>query len=91
MNIKSLTIYCSSSDLLEEKYYIIAEKIGFFLSKDPTKLSLIDDVYRKYKNLHHQTQNQSVQTALVSADINILAMIEYSNQQNVATPNPGEI
>ena len=33
MKIKSLTIYCSSSNLLEEKYYNLAKQIGFFLSK----------------------------------------------------------
>tara|TARA_Y100000590_G_scaffold467674_1_gene647411 strand:- start:1220 stop:1768 length:549 start_codon:yes stop_codon:yes gene_type:complete len=31
MNIKSLTIYCSSSNNLNLKYYRLAEKIGFFL------------------------------------------------------------
>ena len=34
MNIKSLTIYCSSSDLLEQKFYDLAEKIGFFLGQN---------------------------------------------------------
>ncbi len=38
MNIKSLTIYCSSSNLLEEKYYILAEKIGKFLSDKKIKI-----------------------------------------------------
>ena len=32
MRIKSLTIYCSSSNLLNQKYYKLAEKIGNFLS-----------------------------------------------------------
>ena len=33
MNIKSLTIYCSSSNFLEKKYYKLASKIGDFLGK----------------------------------------------------------
>ena len=32
MDIKSLTIYCSSSNLLDQKYYNLAEQIGKFLS-----------------------------------------------------------
>ena len=32
MNIKSLTIYCSSSELLDHKYYDLAEQIAKFLS-----------------------------------------------------------
>ena len=32
MDIKSLTIYCSSSNLLEKKYYKLAREIGVFLS-----------------------------------------------------------
>jgi len=31
MDIKSLTIYCSSSEKLDQKFYDLAEKIGFFL------------------------------------------------------------
>ena len=31
MKIKSLTIYCSSSENLDQKFYDLAEKIGFFL------------------------------------------------------------
>ena len=31
MDIKSLTIYCSSSNLLEQKYYDLANQIGEFL------------------------------------------------------------
>ena len=34
MDIKSLTIYCSSSEKLDQKFYDLAEKIGFFLSKN---------------------------------------------------------
>ena len=34
MDIKSLTIYCSSSNLLEDKYYILSEQIGEFLAKN---------------------------------------------------------
>ena len=30
MDIKSLTIYCSSSEKLDQKFYDLAEKIGFF-------------------------------------------------------------
>ena len=33
MDIKSLTIYCSSSNLLEQKYYNLAYQIGEFLGK----------------------------------------------------------
>ncbi len=33
MDIKSLTIYCSSSNLLKQKYYNLAYKIGEFLGK----------------------------------------------------------
>ncbi len=33
MQIKSLTIYCSSSNLLDKKYYDLATKIGEFLGK----------------------------------------------------------
>tara|TARA_Y100000590_G_C15659122_1_gene991855 strand:- start:689 stop:1228 length:540 start_codon:yes stop_codon:yes gene_type:complete len=33
MRIKSLTIYCSSSILLDEKYYVLSRKIGQFLAK----------------------------------------------------------
>ena len=33
MHIKSLTIYCSSSNLLDKKYYDLASKIGEFLGK----------------------------------------------------------
>ncbi len=32
MDIKSLTIYCSSSNLLDNKYYKLAKEIGIFLS-----------------------------------------------------------
>ena len=39
MDIKSLTIFCSSSDLLNQKYYNLAEKIGEFLGKK--KISII--------------------------------------------------
>jgi|TARA_B110000438_G_C15767210_1_gene630198 uncharacterized protein (TIGR00730 family) len=38
MNIKSLTIYCSSSDLLDTSYYELAEKIALFLSKKKIKI-----------------------------------------------------
>ena len=34
MDIKSLTIYCSSSDKLDQTFYDLAEKIGFFLGKN---------------------------------------------------------
>ena len=34
MNIKSLTIYCSSSNLLEKKFYNLAEQIGILLAKN---------------------------------------------------------
>ena len=33
MDIKSLTIFCSSSDLLNQQYYNLAEQIGEFLGK----------------------------------------------------------
>ena len=33
MSIKSLTIYCSSSEALTQNYYDLAEKIGNFLAK----------------------------------------------------------
>ena len=33
MDIKSLTIYCSSSNLLKNEYYDLASKIGKFLAK----------------------------------------------------------
>ena len=39
MIIKSLTIYCSSSILLSQKYYVLAEQIGKFLSNN--KISII--------------------------------------------------
>ena len=39
MDIKSLTIYCSSSNLLEQKYYNLANKIGEFLGNK--KISII--------------------------------------------------
>ena len=39
MKIKSLTIYCSSSKNLDQKFYILAEKIGFFLGQK--KISII--------------------------------------------------
>ena len=34
MNIKSLTIYCSSSEKLDQKFYDLAEKIGKFLGQN---------------------------------------------------------
>ena len=34
MYIKSLTIYCSSSEKLDQKFYDLAEKIGFFLGQN---------------------------------------------------------
>ena len=39
MNIKSLTIFCSSSNLLDQKYYNLAEQIGKFLSNN--KISIV--------------------------------------------------
>ena len=33
MHIKSLTIYCSSSDNLDSEYYELAQKLGEFLAK----------------------------------------------------------
>ncbi len=39
MDIKSLTIYCSSSNLLEQKYYHLANQIGEFLGDK--KISII--------------------------------------------------
>ena len=39
MDIKSLTIFCSSSNLLDQKYYNLAEQIGKFLSNN--KISII--------------------------------------------------
>ena len=39
MDIKSLTIFCSSSDLLNQKYYNLARQIGEFLGKK--KISII--------------------------------------------------
>ena len=39
MKIKSLTIYCSSSNLLDQNYYDLSVKIGKFLSKK--KISII--------------------------------------------------
>ena len=39
MNLKSLTIFCSSSNLLDQKYYNLAEQIGKFLSN--SKISII--------------------------------------------------
>ena len=38
MNIKSLTIYCSSSDNLEKEYYNIAYKLGEFLGQKKIKV-----------------------------------------------------
>jgi uncharacterized protein (TIGR00730 family) len=38
MNIKSLTIYCSSSDKLDKDLYQISEKIGKFLAKKSIKI-----------------------------------------------------
>jgi hypothetical protein len=38
MNIKSLTIYCSSSDNLDLEFYQIAEKIGIFLAQNSIKI-----------------------------------------------------
>ena len=34
MDIKYLTIYCSSSEKLDQKFYDLAEKIGFFLAQN---------------------------------------------------------
>ena len=34
MDIKSLTIYCSSSEKLDQTFYDLAEKIGFFLGQN---------------------------------------------------------
>jgi len=39
MEIKSLTIYCSSSNLLDKKYYNLATQIGEFLGKK--KISIV--------------------------------------------------
>ena len=39
MKIKSLTIYCSHSNILNHEFYNIAEEIGFFLGRN--KISLI--------------------------------------------------
>jgi predicted Rossmann-fold nucleotide-binding protein len=39
MDIKSLTIYCSSSNLLEQKYYDLSNKIGELLGNK--KISII--------------------------------------------------
>ena len=39
MDIKSLTIFCSSSNLLDQKYYNLAQQIGKFLSNE--KISII--------------------------------------------------
>ena len=38
MSIKSLTIYCSSSDLLTEDYYNLAEKVGNYLAKKSIRI-----------------------------------------------------
>ena len=38
MTIKSLTIYCSSSDKLTKDYYDLAEKIGLFLASKSIKI-----------------------------------------------------
>ena len=38
MSIKSLTIYCSSSEELTQDYYDLAEKIGEFLAKKSIKI-----------------------------------------------------
>jgi len=38
MNIKSLTIYCSSSNLLNISYYRLAERIAFFLSNKKIRI-----------------------------------------------------
>ena len=38
MSIKSLTIYCSSSNNLSTNYYDLAEKIGKFLSRKYIKI-----------------------------------------------------
>ena len=34
MDIKALTIYCSSSEKLDQTFYDLAEKIGFFLGQN---------------------------------------------------------
>ena len=34
MKIKSLTIYCSSSEKLDQKFYILTKKIGVFLAQN---------------------------------------------------------
>ena len=39
MKIKSLTIYCSHSNNLDQQFYNLAEEIGYFLGKN--KISLI--------------------------------------------------
>ena len=41
MKIKSLTIYCSSSEKLDQNFYDLAEKIGDFLGKNQ-KIVLIN-------------------------------------------------
>lgn len=38
MSIKSLTIYCSSSDKLSKDYYNLADKIGAFLAKKSIRI-----------------------------------------------------
>ena len=38
MSIKSLTIYCSSSDKLDKKYFKLTEKIGSFLAEKSIKI-----------------------------------------------------
>jgi hypothetical protein len=53
--------------------------------------SCVVDVYKKYKNLHHQIQSQSTQTVLKWVDTNNLATNEHSNQQNEGTPIHDEI
>ena len=39
MKIKSLTIYCSHSNNLDQEYYDLAKEIGLFLGKN--KISLV--------------------------------------------------
>ncbi|MDC0195034.1 TIGR00730 family Rossman fold protein [Alphaproteobacteria bacterium] len=38
MKIKSLTIYCSSSEKLHNDYYVLAENIGLFLASKSVKI-----------------------------------------------------
>ena len=84
MDIKSLTIYCSSSNLLEQKYYDLANQIGEFLGN--RKISIIyggGKVGMMGKISHSAMNSQGKVIGIIPKFLNSKEIIDFNVSETI--------